>query len=184
MLIQTLLLWEHVGFKGSIQQLWLLRNFWRDMNHHSQNKIEDMWDFFYVSRFLPIFIFALIYCICFSVCFLSDSTWSHSDRFLLLLLLYQTIWFPCIQQIPLENKQADKQKVYKITQTIFLLYNPKWNQCFPILPSSIAINELYIVFWGWRFDFFFLIEINISIFAAIIWTKVLFCITNISVLQW
>lgn len=183
MLIQTLLQWEHVGFKGSIQQLWLLRNFWRDMNHHSQNKIEDIWDFFYGMRILPISIFALIYWICFSVCFLSDSTWIQwsvpasvaavSKKFL-------SMHTTSSSGKP-KTRQTDKQKVSKIIQTNLLLCNPKWNQHFLILPSSVAENEQCEIFWGWGFvRVFFFNEINIFIFAAIIWTEVLFSITNIT----
>lgn len=160
MLIQTLLQWEHVGFKGSIQQLLLLRNFWRDMNHQSQNKIEDIWDFYHGSRFLPISIFALIYCICFSVCFLSDSTWIHSDQFLLYPNNFISM-HTASSTGKQTSRQADKQELSKITQTVFLLCNPKWNQCFLMLPSPISINELcFLGVCLWVFWVFFWMKLT------------------------
>lgn len=132
MLIQTPLEREHVGFKDSIQQLSLLRNFWRGMNHHSQNKIADYWDFFYGTRISPISIFA---------CAL---------LFVFFLILREFIevgscFFGCyIKQFPLHAQNTFHWKIIKkktnpthkpkITQTIFLLINPKWNQCFLTLP--------------------------------------------------
>lgn len=100
MLVQTLLQQECVGFKDSIQQLPLLRNFWREMNHHNQKKITDYWDFFYGTRISTISIFAVIYCMCFFGV-LSDITWNHCGQFLLLLLIYQMVLLPyCPEKNP------------------------------------------------------------------------------------
>lgn len=113
MLIQTLLQQEHVGFK----QLSLLRNFWRDMNHSSQNKIEDYRDCFYGTRISPISIFAFIYYMCFSVWFVSGVTRIHSGHFLLSLLLYHTISFPCTEHSPLGRGGGGAETNQKILNT-------------------------------------------------------------------